>query len=278
MREDFLKALGLDPGLQYPPVEVKKAWKKKCSEHHPDLGGDPTEFVKVTHAYKMLTDPSYRHKEERRVSPETPDINIRMTIPVTFEEAFFGREINVCFNRVELGNDFKPIIKDEQELLNVHFTLPRGCFDGHQVKEAGLGLKHGDVTGDLIINVAPMRHPRFIPVGADIQTLEKITLDVMLKGGEVEVQTMYGLRTLKVPHGTQPGAKLKIKRCGVGKFGDHIVVVDPVFPTKDGLKTEAWKGLDINWESQEETEDIKLEEMFIAHTGMHDLSDLFRRK
>lgn len=280
MREEFLDLLGLDPNLKHPPAEVKKAWRKKCNDHHPDKGGDPQEFIKVTHAYKMLTDPSYRHEQERKVKPETPDLNVRMNIPVTFEEAFFGRKINICFNRIELGPDFKPLVKEEQELIPVEFSLPRGCFEGHQLREKELGLRMGDVVGDLLINVVPQGHQRFKTRGSDIVTIEQLPLDLMIKGGELEVQTMFGLRTLRVPAGTQPRQELLIKRCGVGNYGNHIVVVEPVFPTKDNLKGEAWKGLDINWDVEAETEDEQLEQIFIRlNDGMTvPLGDIFKPK
>ncbi len=261
--QEHLKKLGLDPSKRYSPEEVKKAWRKRVSDNHPDKGGDQEEFLKIMHSYKMLTDPTYRHGEERRVNPHKPDLNIRMQIPVTFEEAFFGRPVNVCFNRIELGEDGKPIHKEEQDVVHADFSLPEGCLDGHEIIKPGLGLKQGDRNGDLIIRAVPTRHARFQHSGPDIITQEKIPLDLILKGGEFEVQTMYGLKTLKIPPGTQPGQRLSIRNCGVGKYGNHIVIVDPVFPQKDDLKKEAWKGLDINWEGSQEAEDEVFEQHFI---------------
>ncbi len=261
--QEHLNSLGLDPSKRYSPEEIKKAWRKKAAENHPDRGGDQDEFLKVTHAYKMLTDPTYRHSEERRVNPHQPDLTIRMQIPVTFEEAFFGRPVNICFNRIELDDKGTPVHKKEQELIAVDFELPQGCLDGHEIIKKGMGLKRGTMQGDLVIRVVPTRHPRFQHNGPDIITQEKVPLDIILKGGDIEVQTMYGLKTLKVPPGTQPGSRLAIKKCGVSGYGDHIVIVDPVFPQKDDLKKEAWKGLDINWEGTPESEDEEFEQQFI---------------
>src|ERR1035437_3046478 len=120
---DCLEELGLPPG-KYSADDIKKAWKKKAHEHHPDKGGEPQKFLEITHAYKMLTDPTYRHEDSRQKNPQKPDLTVRMQIPVTFEEAFFGRTIHVSYNRLELGDDYKPLVKEFQELIHVEIQLP----------------------------------------------------------------------------------------------------------------------------------------------------------
>jgi len=45
--------LGLKPGAT--EEEVKKAYRKKAIETHPDKGGNEEEFKKVTEAYEILT-------------------------------------------------------------------------------------------------------------------------------------------------------------------------------------------------------------------------------
>ena len=35
--------------------EIKRAFRKKAKEHHPDIGGDPDFFCKYAHAYAILT-------------------------------------------------------------------------------------------------------------------------------------------------------------------------------------------------------------------------------
>lgn len=260
--DEHFKKLGIKPGMDQTPETIKKAWRNKCKSHHPDKGGDPKDFVDVTHSYKMLTDPTYRYENELKKSPSEPDLNLQMQLPVSFEEAFFGRQINVSYNQLEIGDDFEVVTQENHKILHINFTLPRGCFDGHHLRKPGFGHRRGDKVGDAIIRVIPKRHPRFRVVDSDIHTTEQVPLDIALKGGEVEVQTMYGLRTLRVPPGTKPDDQLKIKTCGVGGYGHHIVTVDVLFPDKAKLKSAAWKGLDINWDTKPETEDVTFEQMF----------------
>jgi DnaJ-class molecular chaperone len=265
----YLKDLGLEPHKKYSPEEIKKAWKKKCQEHHPDKhnGKDEEEkeehqvrFLEVTHAYKMLTDMEYRTREKleagrKKGSPHL-DLHVRMQIPMTFEEAFFGGEIAINFARVEVDENHQPIRKDDVEICSVKVDIPPGSLSGHDHTVAGKGLKKGDKNGNVIISFHPNPHPKFrIKEGRHVLTSEKIPLSMLLKGGKKEIQTVYGLKTLNIPAGTAPGARLKIPKCGVNKSGYHYVVVEAQFPTKDELKDESWKGLDINWDIEEEKDE-----------------------
>ena len=79
----------------------------------------------------------------------------------------------------------------------------------------------------------------------------------MLKGGKITVQTMYGLKDVKVRPGTQPDQKLQVRNCGVNEVGDHIVIVKPDYPDKDKLKKDkAWRGLDIDWRDDDEGDEV----------------------
>lgn len=42
--------------------EIKKAFRKEASKHHPDKGGDADQFQKVQRAYMVLSDPKRRQR------------------------------------------------------------------------------------------------------------------------------------------------------------------------------------------------------------------------
>lgn len=252
----YFKDLGLDPSGEYTPKDIKKAWRSRCNEVHPDHGGDPQEFLKVTHAYKMLTDPEYRRKEKMKKEGTKEDLTIRVQTAVSFEDAFFGRTITLSYNRGRLDENYKPIIQKKHEIVTININIPAGSISGFRHVEEGKGLRRKNEIGDAMFLFQSIPHPKFRVEGINVICEEKVPLETMLKGGEIEVQTMYGLRTVTVPPGSQPGDRRRISGCGVKKVGSHKIILQPLFPTKDELKREAWKGLDINWEKHQEDDEV----------------------
>lgn len=52
----FYEVLGVERSAS--EAEIKKAYRKKAIQHHPDKsGGDPTMFQEIAHAYEILSDP-----------------------------------------------------------------------------------------------------------------------------------------------------------------------------------------------------------------------------
>ena len=54
-------------------AEVKKAYRKKAQRAHPDKGGDPQEFHRLTRAYETLSDPGKREYYDAHGSDKPQD-------------------------------------------------------------------------------------------------------------------------------------------------------------------------------------------------------------
>jgi molecular chaperone DnaJ len=52
--------------------DVKRAYRRKAREHHPDAGGDEETFKQVTHAYQVLSDAERRARYDRFGDDGTP--------------------------------------------------------------------------------------------------------------------------------------------------------------------------------------------------------------
>jgi molecular chaperone DnaJ len=52
--------------------EIKRAYRRKAREHHPDAGGDEERFKQLTHAYQVLSDPDKRLRYDRFGDDDTP--------------------------------------------------------------------------------------------------------------------------------------------------------------------------------------------------------------
>ena len=44
------------------PEQIKTAYRKLARKHHPDKGGDPEKFKKISEAYSILSDISKRRQ------------------------------------------------------------------------------------------------------------------------------------------------------------------------------------------------------------------------
>jgi curved DNA-binding protein len=88
----------------------------------------------------------------------------------------------------------------------------------------------------LLIRVAPDK--RFTREGDDLHTRVNVDLMTAVLGGEVEVETMTGKVSLKVPAGTQSEQKMRLKNKGLpdikqkNRVGDLIVTVHVQIPKK----------------------------------------------
>jgi molecular chaperone DnaJ len=68
---DLYDLLGLSRDAT--PDDIKRAYRRKAREHHPDAGGDEEAFKQVTHAYQVLSDPDKRARYDRFGDDGTPN-------------------------------------------------------------------------------------------------------------------------------------------------------------------------------------------------------------
>jgi molecular chaperone DnaJ len=60
---DLYGVLGLRPDAAAD--DIKRAYRQKAREHHPDAGGDAERFKELTQAYEVLSDPERRARYDR---------------------------------------------------------------------------------------------------------------------------------------------------------------------------------------------------------------------
>jgi molecular chaperone DnaJ len=117
--------------------------------------------------------------------------------------------------------------------------IPAGVGDGARIKIAGKGgaSQNGGSAGDLYVRVRVEPHPIFgRSATGDLTVKVPVTIAEAALGTKVEVPTLDGSVTVKVPAGTQDGKKLRVRGRGgpTAKGGnkDLLVTIEVHVPNK----------------------------------------------
>lgn len=115
-------------------------------------------------------------------------------------------------------------IKDRQQTLEV--TIPAGVDNGDRVRLTGKGEAiRGGQAGDLYVEVVVREHAIFERDGADLYMDVPVSIADAALGKEIEIPTLEGRVSLKVPEGTQTGKMFRLRGKGV-KPVRHSMVGD----------------------------------------------------
>ena len=150
-----------------------------------------------------------------------------------------GRVCNVCAGTGQV-----------QKTETCQVKVPAGVMEGQKLRLAGRGEagSGGGGTGDLFLRVRLARHPDFEVEGHNlIYELNLAPWEAVL-GASVEVPTLAGRGSIRIPPGTQGGQKLRVRGRGLvergGERGDLIVEAHIEVPAKvsDGER-KLWEQL-----------------------------------
>lgn len=108
------------------------------------------------------------------------------------------------------------------ELINV--KIPAGVDSGSKVRVPGKGNagRNGGPAGDLFISIDVGPHSLFWREGPNVYLKIPITVPEATLGAKIEVPTLYGKRTIKIPPGTRSGQKFRLKEMGAPVPGRRV--------------------------------------------------------
>jgi molecular chaperone DnaJ len=138
--------------------------------------------------------------------------DLRYTLNISFEEAAAGTEKTISFIRHRGG---------KEESAKLAITVPAGVKSGQRLKLRGEGDTSGASTtpGDLYVIINIQEHALFKRVENDVHMDLPISYFDAVMGTSVEIPTLTGKASLKIPPSTPSGQIFRLKNKGFASVG-----------------------------------------------------------
>ena len=230
---NYYATLGISPGAD--SAEVKRAYRKLASQHHPDRGGDPERFKQIQEAYDALTgaqqqqNPFFSHHSG---ASDFDDILNSYFTKFDVREHMRNSRIVLHINLQDVakGGPHLVTVNTKNGSMPVEIDIPQGINNGETVRYPKL-LPRGI---DLIVEFRTNAHPEWQRQGLDLWCTKQLNFWQLIVGAEVPVIDLLG-RTynLKVPPRTKPNSSLRIRGKGLEREraqGDILVKVEATMP------------------------------------------------
>lgn len=232
------------------PDEIKRAYRKLASQHHPDKGGDKTRFQDIQAAYDTLTDPNKRATYDTTGSGG----GFRADTPFDFQTIFdiFGTRFQhpaqaqqqhrrqqarmslwITLRDVATGGKRTISVGTQQGTHAVEIEIPLGIGNGDTVQYSGLG------PGGMDLAITYRIHPdaRFERYDLNLHTEHTVDVWTLITGGSTMVRDVLGNGLeISIPARTQPGTTVRLRGRGLsgrnGTSGDLLVRLQAQIPNQ----------------------------------------------
>ena len=236
------QTLGVDRNAS--PDEIKRAYRRLASQHHPDKGGDKARFQEIQAAYEAITNPRpdtqnpFGHANHggnngafdfdhifnifgaRFQQPhQRMQQQARMSLWITLKDAAQGGRRSIT-------------VGTAQGTHVVEIEIPAGINDGDSVQYPGIGP--GGM--DLIISFRIHPDAQWTRQGLDLITEHTLDIWDLILGAELPVRDILGhTLSVNIAAGTQPGTMMRLRGRGItarsGQAGDLLIKIQTRIPT-----------------------------------------------
>jgi curved DNA-binding protein len=272
--KDYYKTLGVERGASDDDIKkaYRKLARKYHPDVSKELNAKE-KFQEVAEAYETLRDKekraaydslgSYRPGQDFRPPPDwfdrfgsgqTEDLH-DVDLSDLFEQMGIfgrarGRRGGFGRNMPIPGEDYELPVRisveeaasgtERQLALNdttITARIPKGASDGQRLRLRGKGGTgtNGGPAGDLYLLIVLEPHPLYKVRGHDLEIEVPLAPWEAALGAQVEVPTLDGRVTMKVPPGSNGGQKLRLGGKGLpkpdGGAGDLYAALDIVVPS-----------------------------------------------
>ena len=228
--------------------EIKRAFRRLASQHHPDKGGDTAKFQSIQAAYDTLGD-AVKRADYDNPRPQFSGMpgGAHFNMNDIFSSMFGGQSpfaqqrrtqshtrmtLWIRLTDVAQGGTRPVAVGTPQGQSTIEVEIPLGINDGDNVQYQGLAPG----GGDLVIQFRVHPDNTWQRNGLDLVT--DVTADIwsMILGSDITVHTLTGSQlTTVMPAGTQPRTLIRLRGHGLrdrsGNIGDLMIRVMPTIPT-----------------------------------------------
>ena len=209
------------------------------------MGNNPTGNKDSANTTKKTTAPPTGK------ASKTADLHLDQALALSLEEAHSGSRKSVLVQREKMcvlcGGKGKvsggKVCRNCQgqgvvaETRQLEVKIPAGVREGSKIRVAGEGRKEGQEQGNLYLHIELLPHARFeLLDDADLACRVPVTVTEAIVGAEIKVPTLTGQVKFKIPAGTQPSRRFRLRGKGLKDLkdkpsGDLYVSVDIHIPT-----------------------------------------------
>lgn len=253
MSKDYYNILGVDKSASKD--DIKKAFRKKAHQYHPDKeGGDEVKFKEANEAYQVLSNDQKRAQYDRfgSAGPNAGfggqgqgfggfdfsgfqngaggmEFDLNDIFEGFFGGGFGGRRtprgrpiqlgLKITFEESVKGTKKKIKIPDSSSQASkkeIEIDIPAGVETGQKLKLQGYGeAVQGGQPGDLYLVMNVEDHPHYRKEGYHLVRNLDVKLTDAILGAKYKIETLDGDVTVKIPKGIKTGTLLRIKGQGV---------------------------------------------------------------
>lgn len=235
---DYHSILGVD--YSATKEEIKRAYKKLASKHHPDKGGDEAEFKKVQEAYEVLSNPDKHYNNYGSDAGAAPHSAREYGAWNSFFNDMFTQQQprGNPDSIMELKLSLSDVYAGKQLVINTpqgaeSLSINAGVRDGTRYVMKGRGVQRVAAypPGDLIVEVRTdvpagwAREDETLYVRLGLDALDAITGTIAAIHHAANGKSY----NVKIPAGCQDNQHIRLRGIGMphpttGIYGDLIVV------------------------------------------------------
>ena len=229
--------------------EIKRAFRKLASQHHPDKGGDTRKFQEIQAAYDTLGDSAKRQQYDNP-APQFQGFpgGAQFNMGDIFSQMFGGHpgfaqqhprrnhmrmSLWITLKDVSTGGHRQVAVGSLQGQSTIEIDIPRGINDGDMVQYQGLAPG----GQDLVIEFRIHPHPQFRRDGLNLTVDHKASVWDMILGGDTTVVNLDGTQlVVAIPPLTDNSTTLRLRGRGLqdrkGAVGDLFIRLHAQLPNQ----------------------------------------------